>query len=120
MEEQKFSLLGIEMPFDEFDRLLREQSQGKELKVVNGKVVATVHEATDAEILSELRARRKELLSAFDKWEKAVLRGREIDDERIMSWYNNLLNLDASAFENIPERINYYLQDGALNEVRAY
>lgn len=54
MEEQKFSLLGIEVPFEEFDFLLREQSKGKELKVVNGKVVAEYRAASEEE-LSEQR-----------------------------------------------------------------
>ena len=33
-------LLGIEISFEEFDRLMCEQSQGKELTVVDGKVIA--------------------------------------------------------------------------------
>lgn len=56
-----------------------------------------------------LRARRAKLLTAFDKWEKAVLRGREKDDFVIMTWYQNLLNLNEIAFENIPDRIKYYM-----------
>lgn len=50
MEEQKYSLLGIEMPFEEFDRLLCEQSKGKELKVVEDKVVAEYHKPMAEEI----------------------------------------------------------------------
>lgn len=59
----------------------------------------------------KLRRERIFLLSAFDKWEKAVLRGREADNDAIMEWYRNLLDLKKSAFadENIPERIKYYL-----------
>ena len=58
-----------------------------------------------------LRENRRVLLDAFDKWEKAVLRGREKDDSSIMSWYRDLLNLVESAFldENVPERVRYYL-----------
>lgn len=59
--------------------------------------------------LNALRQQRKILLDAFDKWEKAVLRGREIDDSTIMVWFNDLLNLDENAFNNIPEVIKYYL-----------
>jgi hypothetical protein len=60
---------------------------------------------------NDLRAKRKALLGAFDKWEKAVLRNREQDDAFVMSWYYQLLDLDESAFEeiNIPLRIKYYL-----------
>lgn len=35
-------------------------------------------------ILNDLRQKRQFLLTAFDKWEKAVLRGREVDDVLIM------------------------------------
>lgn len=68
---------------------------------------------TDEELqerrLTKLRAQREPLLSAFDKWEKAVLRGREDDSEEIMSWYHDLLDLKEAAFTMIPERIEYYL-----------
>lgn len=64
---------------------------------------------TDEEIKAELRIKREPLLEAFDKWEKAVLRNREQDSVVIMGWYQDLLDLIPSAFENIPERIKYYL-----------
>lgn len=66
---------------------------------------------TCIELLNMLRAKRTFLLDAFDKWEKAVLRGREQDDYSIMIWYQDLLDLENRAFENVPERIKYYLQD---------
>lgn len=58
-----------------------------------------------------LREERKVLLDAFDKWEKAVLRGREVDDSSIMLWYENLLDLVEEAFaeENVPTRVLYYM-----------
>lgn len=61
------------------------------------------------EKLNQLRAKRKNLLEAFDKWEKAVLRNRATDDEAIMQWYYNLLGLKEESFENIPVVIQYYL-----------
>ena len=61
------------------------------------------------EIRKELREKRKPLLDAFDKWEKAVLRNREEDSAVIMQWFEDILNLKQSAFDNIPERIEYYL-----------
>lgn len=64
---------------------------------------------TDEQLKTILRTRREKLLSAFDKWEKAVLRGREQDDYIIMAWYRDLLDLKESAFTNIPKRIEYYL-----------
>ncbi len=63
--------------------------------------------------LNQLRKKRKLLLdNGFDPWEKAVLRGREADDSTIMLWYQDLKDLKESAFENIPERIRYYLGGG--------
>lgn len=59
--------------------------------------------------LETLRSKRVSLLTAFDKWEKAVLRGRELDDEAVMQWYQDLLDLKESAFENVPARVKYYL-----------
>ena len=59
--------------------------------------------------LNRLRIERKPLLEAFDKWEKAVLRGRAEDDAEIMNWYRDILDLRAEAFENVPETVRYYL-----------
>ena len=64
---------------------------------------------SEEEILRDKRFNREPLLLAFDKWEKAVLRGREDDDEFIMQWYQDLLDLKDSAFETVPDRIKYYL-----------
>lgn len=70
-----------------------------------------LEEQNEQRAKNELRLIRKPLLLAFDKWEKAVLRGREIDDSSVLEWYENILNLVASAFEdeNIPARIKYYM-----------
>ena len=59
--------------------------------------------------LAILRGKRSRLLTAFDKWEKAVLRGRETESLEIMNWFYNLLNLDEQAINNVPERVKYYL-----------
>lgn len=59
--------------------------------------------------LNRQRNKRKRLLEAFDKWEKAVLRGREDENDSIMLWYYDLLDLKETAFENVPERIKYYM-----------
>lgn len=64
---------------------------------------------TERQRLAILRTKRAKLLTAFDKWEKAVLRGRENDDVEIMCWYYNLLNLIETAFDEIPQRVKYYL-----------
>ena len=56
-----FELLGIKLSVEEFDHLLCEQSSGKELKVVNGKVVAVTHEPSAKELaerkIMELKAK---------------------------------------------------------------
>lgn len=69
-------------------------------------------EEQDAYDKNILRGKRYNLLAAFDKWEKAVLRGREADSEAVMSWYQQLLDLNAKAFEeeSIPSEIQYYLK----------
>lgn len=91
-----------------------EGIQGKEAYTEEEKILVFIP-YTEEEIrenkIKELRSRRKILLEAFDKWEKAVLRGREIEDHAIMQWYQDLLDLKESAFEevNIPERIKYYI-----------
>lgn len=65
---------------------------------------------TEEELKDIKRSKRVPLLNAFDKWEKALLRGREVEDSNIsLIWYPNLLDLKDNAFENIPERIKYYL-----------
>ena len=46
-------LFNIELTDKEFDRLICEQNKGKELKVVNGKVVAIEHQTTEKELLQK-------------------------------------------------------------------
>lgn len=55
------------------------------------------------------RKDRCNLLKAFDLWEKAVVRGREEDSDEIMQWYRDILDLKPEAFDNIPDRIKYYM-----------
>lgn len=84
--------------------------------VVNGVIVELGY---TQEILLEieerkktiLREKRKPLLEAFDKWEKAVLRGREVDSSVVMNWYKRILDLDKTAINTIPNEILYYLEE---------
>ena len=62
-------ILGIEMPFEEFDKLMCEQNKGKELKVIDGKVVAVEHEPTQNELL-ELELRN--LYKWFEEYDNQV------------------------------------------------
>lgn len=65
--------------------------------------------------LKQLRNKRKPLLEAFDKYKSNVNYGVVIEDEitrnNILVWYQGLLNLVESAFEDeyIPSQIKYYL-----------
>lgn len=60
-----------------------------------------------------LRAKRASILNAFDTYKSNVEYGIEKETEtehnNIIAWYKDLLDLKESAFENIPERIKYYL-----------
>lgn len=71
----------------------------------------------DKKAMRMLREKREILLEAFDKWEKAVLRGRADEDENIMTWYKNLLDLKQEAFLIIPDAIKYYLSKAFLKEL---
>ena len=62
-------LFGIEMSFEEFDKLMCKQNDGKELKVVDGKVVAVEHEPTQEELL-ELELRN--LYTWFEEYDNQV------------------------------------------------
>ena len=64
-------LLGIEMSFEEFDKLMCEQSQGKELIVEDGKVI-TKDQSTNPDILREIQEQKRQrdeelLLSQINK-----------------------------------------------------
>lgn len=69
-------LLGIEMSFEEWNNLMKEQSQGKELKVIDGKVVAVEPEPQpiDYEQLVVSKIREKYTIDQ----ELAILRQRDV------------------------------------------
>lgn len=62
-------LLGIEITDEQWDFLMCEQNKGKELKVVNGKVVAVEHMPTAEELkekrIFEIRERLNSLTQDF-------------------------------------------------------
>lgn len=74
-----------------------------------------VDPSEEEQFVFNLRKQRAILLEAFDKYKSNVNYGVVTEDEetraRIVSWYNDLLNLVESAFEeeNIPSEISYYL-----------
>ena len=62
-------LLGIEMSMEKFDELMCEQAKGKELKKIDGKVIAVEHVVTEEEKkqvrIIEIQARLNELTQDF-------------------------------------------------------
>lgn len=70
-------------------------------------------EDLEKERIEKLRRIREPLLVAFDKYKSNVNYGVEIETieqrEKIIAWYRLLLELNEFAFENIPDRIKYYL-----------
>lgn len=89
-------LLGIEMPFEEFDSLMCENAQGKELKVIDGKVVAVEHEPTTEEIKLNRIYELKQLLQKYkEDVEQVELFGMERADyeEKKLACSNMILEL---------------------------
>lgn len=113
-----YYLMNAEIPFNkEAYKVLTEHersnlilSQDWSIEYVLKLVPYTSEELAKRD-MAQLRSRRSILLTGFDKWEKAVLRGREEDSADVMEWYQKLLDLDETAFTdaNIPERVKYYL-----------
>lgn len=105
--------IDITKPVYEINEIPKGLTSGR-YGVVNGVIVELGY---TQEILLEieerkktiLRDKRKPLLEAFDKWEKAVLRGREVNSSVVMNWYTSLLDLEESAFDNIPSVVQYYI-----------
>lgn len=86
-------IFNIDLTDEEFDNLMCEQAKGKELKVVNSKVIAVEHERTQEEINrsreSEIQKRLEELTKDFAQVEAGLV----IDDiEERKSEFRTLLN----------------------------
>ncbi len=101
------------LPVYEIDDIPEDLTNG-EYGILNNKIVKLGYTKEQLKIneeknLETKRQKRKTLLEAFDKWEKAVLRGRMSENASIMNWYEKLLNLEDSAFETIPSEIEYFL-----------
>ena len=127
-EELKAQGIGIEIGYDGKPyRIIKDSEKyGREVEAIEDEpdtpakgawneeeeiqvYILYTEEELEEHRLSALRSRRAPLLEAFDKWEKAVLRGRESDDIAVMEWYKRMLDLDELAFESIPLRIQYYV-----------
>lgn len=70
-------------------------------------------EDLEKERTEKLRRLREPLLVAFDKYKSNVNYGIEVETEtdkiNIITWYRLLLELNEYAFNNVPEKVKYYL-----------
>ena len=92
-------ILGIEVTDEEFDKFFCEQANGKELKVVNGKIVAEKHTATDEELKQLQIAELKQKLLSTDylaiKYAEGELTADEYAETKAQrqEWRNQLNEL---------------------------
>ena len=92
-------LLGINLTAEEFDFLICEQNKGKELKVVDGKVVAVERVITEEQIKANRIAELKELLSDTDyqaiKFAEGELTAEEYEPMRLQrkAWREEIRSL---------------------------
>ena len=93
-------LLGIEMPLEEFDTLIVAQSEGKELKVVNDKVVAVEHVPTIEEVSLKKIQELKSLLLNTDykaiKYAEGLITEEEYEPikQQRQSWRDEINRLE--------------------------
>lgn len=101
-------LFNIQITDEEFDYLICQQNKGKELKVENGKVVATEHQVTEEEILNSLRYKREQ--ECFPIINRGQLWYNKLTPEQIEEldqWYNDWLNVTETKVEpSKPEWLN--------------
>lgn len=78
-------LLGIELTDKEYDFLLCEQAKGKNLKIVDGKIIVVEHKETDFEKaqkqLSELYAWFEEYDNQVKQYQRCQRLGIEFDKD---------------------------------------
>ena len=92
------TLFGIEMTDEYFDYLFEEQSKGKELKVIDGKVVAVEHEVTEEELkqrrIYKIQARLNELTQDFTQMQcGAVFEDADARIKEFQTLHNELRTL---------------------------
>lgn len=79
-EKEKYYILGVEVSYEEMDRLSCEQANGKQLKVIDGKIVAVEPQPTEEELINkrvyEIQERLNQLTQDFIQ----ALCGAVIDD----------------------------------------
>lgn len=97
------NLLGVEVTQEEFNNLLCEQANGKELKVIDGKVVAVEHEVTEEELLQAFRQKREiecfTIINRGKLWYDSLTEQQSIE---LNNWYNSWL--DVTTTRVVPEK----------------
>ena len=96
-------LMGIEMTFEEFDFLICEQNKGKDLKVIDGKVVAVEHEVSEEELLQAFRQKRE--IECFTIINRGKLWYDKLTKEQLNElqiWYEDWLNVTET--KDIPKK----------------
>ena len=90
-------LLGIEISLEEFDALMCQQAKGKELKVVDGKVVAVEivePPKTQEEIIEELRhGRAQECFTIINRGKLWYNKLDIYEEQELRKWYNDWLDV---------------------------
>lgn len=106
-------LLGIDVTLEEFDFFMCEQSKGKELKVVNGKVVAVERVITEKEkAQSRINELNKWFYTEYTKQEQKYRRLRTLNklcddgsnpEEKLIELYNNaeVYRLEIQSLEEV-------------------
>jgi malonyl CoA-acyl carrier protein transacylase len=77
-KKEKYYILGVEVSYEEMDRLSCEQANGKELKVIDSKVVAVDHEVSKEE---HIRNQINNLLIQLAATDYIVLKITEAETE---------------------------------------
>lgn len=79
------TLFGIEIEDDYFDYLFGQQSLGKDIKPIDGKVVAVEHEITEEELKEQRIAEIKTWFAEYDnqvkQYQRCVRLGLEFDKD---------------------------------------
>ena len=88
--------LGTEITAEEFDFLMCEQSKGKELKVVEGKVVAVEYKPTQEELLNNELSILIDWFNEYDNQVKQYQRCQRLG----VKFDKNIEELDAQATIN--------------------
>lgn len=98
---------------EEHNEYISKMKQRYTASWVNGKFVYTPHTKTQEEITKELRKKREPLLKAFDIYKSNVDYGiiTETDSQhnKIVAWYNKILDLNEDAINNPPSEITKYI-----------